>query len=182
MSGVIARRYAKAVFSLAREEQALEETAAELERLASLARDPELGGMLANPLLSQATRKALAETLASQLQLRSTTRNFVLLLADNGRMDQLIGIHDVYQRLVDQTLGRVRARLTSATALTPIQQEQVVTTFERITGKKVLAAVAVDPDLLGGVVVEVVGTVYDGSLRTQLGRLAAAIAGNRSDL
>lgn len=182
MTGVAARRYAKAIFSLAREEQALEETSAELEQLAAVARDPDVASALANPLLSLPNRKALADTLATQFRLRLTTRNFVCLLADHGRLDQLVGIHEVYQRLVDQTLGRVRARFTSATPLNSVQLEQLVSTFERITEKKVLAQASVDSELLGGVVVEVAGKVYDGSLRTQLGRLAGAIAGSRSYL
>lgn len=178
----VARRYAKALFALARDEQALERVAVELESLATLARDPAVGDTLANPLLSFAARRAIARTLADQLQLSTTTRNFLGLLAEHQRLDQLVAIADHYRRLLDEQLGQVRARITSAVALSPTQKDEIVATFARLTGKRVLPTLAVDADLLGGVIVEVEGKVYDGSLRTQLGRLAASIAGSRAGL
>lgn len=182
MIGSIARRYAKAIFSLAQDESTLEPTGDEIERLAAVAADPELAAALANPLLSSTTRRAIARSLAERLDLRPTTRNFVALLADHQRLDQLVGIADQYRRLVDRALGRVRVQITSATALTAEQQERVVAAFARKTGRSVLPTVSVEPALLGGVIVEVEGKVYDGSVRTQLTRLAGNIAGSRSHL
>lgn len=178
----IARRYAKALFSLARDEGTLDATGNELERLARLAADPQLGPVLANPLLSEAARRSLARTVGEGLALARTTRNFVGLLADHQRLDQLAGIADQYRRLVDQELRRVRATLTSARPLDPPQEAAVKAKLEQITGKTVLAERRLDPALLGGVVVEVEGRVFDGSVRTQLERLAASIAGGRSYL
>jgi F-type H+-transporting ATPase subunit delta len=178
----IARRYAKALFSLAREEDTLDATGGELERLAHLAADSDVGPMLANPLLATATRRALAKTLGEQLALGPTTRNFVGLLAEHKRLDQLAGIDDQFRRLVDQELGRVRATLTSAVDLDPNESATLTRRFEQMTGKTVLTESEVDPALLGGVVVEIGGRVFDGSVRTQLERLAASIAGGRSYL
>jgi F-type H+-transporting ATPase subunit delta len=178
----IARRYAKALFSLAREERALDQTGSELEQLARLADHPEIGPVLANPLLSPASRRNLARTLGERLALAPTTRNFVGLLADHQRLDQLAGIADHFRRLVDQELRRVRAKLTSAVELDPPQQAAMTAKLENVTGKTVLAENRVDPALLGGVVVEIEGRVFDGSVRNQLERLAASIAGGRSYL
>jgi F-type H+-transporting ATPase subunit delta len=178
----IARRYAKALFSLARDERTLDATGNELDRLGRLAADPQIGPVLANPILSQTTRRNLARTLGEQLALAPTTRNFVGLLADHQRLDQLAGIADQYRRLVDQELRRVRARLTSARPLESSEETAMKARLEQITGKTVLAESRVDPALLGGVVVEVEGQVFDGSVRTQLERLAANIAGGRSYL
>ena len=110
MTGAIAKRYAKALFALARDEGALEETGEALRRLAVIAEDPEIGPQLANPLLSTKTRAALARTLTERLELGPTTGNFVGLLAINQRLDQLGGIAAHYQRLVDQELGQTRAK------------------------------------------------------------------------
>lgn len=178
----VARRYAKAIFSLARDEQTLEPVAAELERLATLVADPALGSTITNPLLSAAARSAIARTLADQLQLSTTTRNFLGLLANHKRLDQLVAIFDHYRRLLDAQLAQVRAHISSAVALSTTQQNEIVATFAGLTGKRVLATVDVDAELLGGVIVEVEGKVYDGSLRTQLGRLADSIAGSRAGL
>lgn len=178
----VARRYAKAIFSLARDEQTLEPIAAELERLAELGRDATLAATITNPLLSAGARSAIARTLADQLQVSTTTRNFLGLLANQQRLDQLPAIFDHYRRLLDTQLAQVRAHISSAVPLSPAQQNEIVATFAGLTGKRVLATVDVDPALLGGVIVEVAGKVYDGSLRTQLGHLAASIAGSRAGL
>lgn len=182
MTGSIARRYAKALFALAREEGSLEQTGVELQQLATVAQDPQFRAVVDNPLLTQEARRAVARTLASTLALRPSTRNFVHVLADHQRLDQLVGIADQYRRLLDQVLRRVRARIVSAMPLSAAQEEKLVTRFERLTGKTVLPTQQVEPDLLGGVIVEIEGKVYDGSLQTQLQQLATAIAGGRSHL
>lgn len=180
MSEAIARRYAKAIIAVAEEQNALEQTGDELRMLGVLAEDPQIALALANPLLSSTSRRGLARTIAEQLTLRPTMRNFLCLLADHRRLAQLGRIADQYQKLLDHMLGRVRATFTSATPLSAAQSDAVISALARQTGRTVLADQRVDPRLLGGVVVNVEGTVYDGSLRTQLEALAARIAGGRS--
>ena len=182
MTGSVAKRYAKALFALARDEGALEETGETLRRLAVIAADPETGPQLTNPLLSTKTRAALARTLSEHLELGRTTGNFVGLLADNQRLDQLPGIAAYYQRLVDQELGQTRAKLTSAIHLDDAQRVALIAKLQHMTEKKVLAEYNIDPQLLGGVVVEIEGRVLDGSVRTQLEKLSTRIASERSYL
>jgi F-type H+-transporting ATPase subunit delta len=177
MIGVIARRYAKALFLLAGEESSLEQTGVELQQLAEVASDPKLAETLSNPLLLPSARRAIAQTLADKLVLRQTTRNFLCLLADHHRLGQIGGIADHYRRLLDDARGRVRAAISSAVPLTDEQESRLVSAFERVTGRTVLPTRQVDPGLLGGIVVEIAGKVYDGSLKTQLQQLAASIAG-----
>jgi len=176
----IARRYAKAIVGVAQEQNTLEQTGDELRLLGALAADPQIAQSLANPLLSAAARRGLASAIAEQLTLRPIMRNFLCLLADHRRLDQLVGIADQYQRILDQMLGRVRATITSSGALTPAQSDALIAVMARQSGRTVLAEERVEPALLGGVVVDIEGTVYDGSLRTQLEALATSIAGGRS--
>jgi len=180
MSGLIARRYAKAIIAVAHEQNALEQTGDELRVLGSLASDPQIAAALANPLLAATARRGLARTIAERLTLRPIMRNFLGLLADQRRLDQLAAIADQYHKILDERLGRVRATVTSAVPLSAAESEAVTTALARQTGRTVVAEQQVDPQLLGGVVVNVEGTVYDGSLRTQLEGLAASIAGGRS--
>lgn len=182
MTGSIARRYAKAIFSIAQEENEIERIGNELQQLAAIAGEPDVSRALANPLLPAAARSAIARTLADQLHLRPSTRNFVCLLADQRRLDQLAGIADHYQKLLDRAANRVRARVISAVPLDEAQIRATVAAFEKSTRRTVVAQTVVDPALLGGVLVEVEGKVYDGSVRTQLERLAATIAGGRGHL
>jgi F-type H+-transporting ATPase subunit delta len=176
----IARRYAKAIVAVAQEQNALEQTGDELLLLRALAEDPQIAHGLANPLLSASARRGLARAVAEQLKLRPIMRDFLCLLADHRRLDQLVGIADAYRKIIDEMLGRVRATITSAAPLTPEQTEAVTSALARQTGRTVLADEQVDPQLLGGVVVDIEGKVYDGSLRTQLEALATSIAGGWS--
>lgn len=173
----IARRYARAIFALAQEEGTLDRTGAELDILADAVRDPETAAGLASPLLSPANRRAIVDAVCERLALQPTTRKFLALLAERQRLGLLVGIGEQFRRILDQSLGRVRARITAAAALSAEQEAQVLQTFARLTGKTVLAESRVDPGLLGGLVVEVEGTVYDGSVQTQLQHLAGLIAG-----
>jgi len=178
MMGSIARRYARALFLLAEEQGVLEQTGIELQQLAEVAAAPEMAALMANPLLSAQARRAVANTLAEQLALTGTMKSFVCLLADKHRLDHLVGIADAYRRMLDEVRMRVRAVIRTAVELEEAEGERIVEVFERVTGKTVLATQEVDGSLLGGVVVEVGGTVYDGSLKTQLEKLAAGIAGS----
>lgn len=180
MSASIARRYAKAIFVIAKENNRLEQTGEELDALASLAGHPDLAATISNPILGEKSRAAIASTLADQLKLDPTTRNFVFILADHKRLDQLVGVAEYYRRFVDLQLGRTRAAIVSAGELRADDRQALISALEKLTGKTVLATERVDPELLGGLVVEVHGKVYDGSVQTQLQRLAASIAGRQS--
>jgi len=177
MTGAVARRYAKALFALAKEEQALEQTVEQLQRMAALVDDPAIGPTLRSPLLSAERRRQLAQTLARELSLSDLLTRFVGVLADQQRLKQLPAMAEYFQLLLDQELGRVRITMCSARTLDAQQQEQIAGVFARLTGKQVVPTVAVDPELLGGVVVEVGSKVYDGSVRTQLERLAKELGG-----
>jgi F-type H+-transporting ATPase subunit delta len=178
----VARRYAKAIASIAKEQGALDSIGTELRSLAGLAADAAISPILANPLLSPDSRQAIARSLGEQLHLGPMTRNFLNLLADHQRLDHLAAIADQYDRIVDKELGRVRARIRTAVELSADQRQAVDAALERLTGRKVIAERSVEPELIGGMVVEVEGKVYDGSVRTQLRRLASAMAGGRSFL
>ena len=176
----VARRYAKALFSSAKDDQALEPTAQQLQRIAKVVDDPELGPVLRSPLLAPTRRRELSQSLARELQLAPLLTRFLALLADQHRLGEVPMIADYFQRLLDDELGRARIAIRSATALGQQQQDDIVAVFARLTGRQILPTVGVDADLLGGVVVEVAGTVYDGSVRTQLDRLTKELTGNAS--
>ena len=180
ISGRVARRYAKALFALAKEADRLEPIGETLAALGALAADPAVAPALANPLLRAEARRRMADALAESVAAERLVRNFLCLLADRQRLDHLARIAQQYERLVDEALGRVRATVWTAAPLVEADVELVRRALERLTGKTVVLALRDDPELLGGVVAEVEGKVYDGSLRTQLRRLAASIAGSRA--
>jgi F-type H+-transporting ATPase subunit delta len=176
----VAGRYAKALFALAKESGALQPTADQLGHIAAVASDPTIEPVLRSPLLSAARRRDLAEMLVRELQLPDLLARFVRLLADHQRLAALPAIAERFQNLLDRELGRVRIAIRSARALDAKQERDIVATFTRLTGKQVIPTVAINPDLLGGVVVEAEGKVYDGSVRTHLDRLAKELIGTAS--
>ncbi len=177
MKGSVSRRYAKALFSLAKEMRVLEPTAEELLRLGAAAANPALAPVLKSPLLSPSRRMELAKTFIGEFKLSDLLTRFVRLLADRQRLAELPGIADYYMQLLDDEKGRLRLGVRTAVQLTDAQLRLLVETFARITGREVISTVTIDPALLGGVVAEVQGKVYDGSVRTQLDRMATGLAG-----
>ena len=178
MSGAVGRRYAKALFALAKESAALQPAADQLNRVAALASDPDIGPVLRSPLLSAVRRTEIAAMLARELQLSDLLTRFVLLLADQQRLGALPAIATRFQALLDDELGRVRVAVSAARALDAKQEAELVATFAKLTGKQVIHTVTLDPDLLGGIVVEAEGKVYDGSVRTQFDRLEKELGGS----
>lgn len=180
MTSRVARRYARAIFALAHDAKQLQPVADEIGRLAALAAEPTVLAVLKSPTLTLDNRAKLADTLARELSLSPHVANLVRLLAQHHRLGEIEGIRDGYQALLDIELGRVRITIRSARPLQPQQQEAILATFARRTGKEVIPTVVVDPDLLGGVQVEVGNTVFDGSVRTHLDRLAHELVGPSS--
>lgn len=172
----VARRYAKAIFALAEEQRELETIGRQLLAAAAEMAIPDLAEVASSPRLSTERRHALVEAVAQQLQLSPVVTTFLELLADKQRLAELGPIADHFQRLEDQALGRVRMRIRSAVPLGDADRDRIAAAFGRELGRTVLATTEVDPSLLGGVVVEGDGKVYDGSVLSQLDRLAKQLA------
>ena len=170
-----ARRYAKALLGLAREQGAEEAVGAELSQVASVLADPALAKVLALPALPLKTRRDIVEQLVTALSPLPLLSNFLRVLAENDRLSAIADIENAYQRLLERAMGRVRAGVRSATPLSEEELKSLVDAFSRLTGMTVLPTVEIDPELLGGVVVEIEGQVYDASLKTQLRRLGETL-------
>jgi len=167
--GSIARRYAKALFDLAVDAGRVEPWAGGLAALKkAVDSSPELRDLLENPVHAKEQRQAVAGKLAGALGLDAEPANLLALLADRNRLAYLAGIADTFGQLADQKLGRVRAKVTSAVALSETEAQALAQKLAAIGGGQVLLERAVEPELLGGVVAQVGSLVYDGSLRSQL--------------
>jgi F-type H+-transporting ATPase subunit delta len=176
VTSAIAKRYARALASVAGETNHLEQTADELEGIAGWLDDVDVKAAFESPSLGVAARRALVGRLAESLGLSELTRNFLSMLAERGRLDQFRPIVQAYEALVDRSLGRVRAVVRAATALDDASVAKIRSVLEQMTGKKVIASVVVDPTLIAGVSVEIEGRVYDGSAQTQLAHLTRSMA------
>ena len=170
--GSIARRYAKALFSLADEQGQVEQWSTSLDALGrALASSPELRATLESPLFEKEQRRGVVASLGKAIGLAETPSSFLLLLADRARLAYLPAIIQNFRDLADERLGRVRAKVTSAVPLSPEEAKRIAEKLAQGRKTQVIVETAVDAALLGGVVAQVGSLVYDGSVRSQLEEL-----------
>jgi F-type H+-transporting ATPase subunit delta len=175
--GGAARRYARALLALAREESRVAEVRAELRRFgALLAEHPALRDVLLQPLHPVAERRAVLNALSERLGTSPLLRNFQAYLVAQRRLVAWDAIEDEYGRLADAEAGLSKARVRSASPLSAAQRERLQRALERQSGRRITLEVEVDPALVGGAVAQLGDTLFDGSLRTQLQQLRASLA------
>ena len=138
----------------------------------ALASSPELGNALASPAVKRPKKRAVIARLAETLELSGVAKNFLLVLVDHRRTAELSGIIAAFERMVDERLGILKVDVASARELNEKQQAALVQRLEAMTGKKIFLNRTIDGDLLGGMVVRVGSTLYDGSVRGQLDSLS----------
>jgi F-type H+-transporting ATPase subunit delta len=173
----VAKRYARALLGLSEDRSQLETWGGELERLAQIADAPEVAFRLASPEISHAARVEAMAKIAERLDLSYPLRSLAVVVARHGRIADLIAISQSYQDQLDLLLGRARATLTFAREPKSEDVEAMVRGLEAMVHKTVIATVKVDQSLLGGVVAELEGKIYDGSLATRLSEAERRLAG-----
>lgn len=168
----ISKRYARAFFEIAGEERKLEQYYNELRQFSSIvAENRDLGGFLANPVFEQETKQKVLEKIIGKLSLSKMTINFLRLLIDKKRIDVLPDIEACYRQLMDETLQKVRVTVTTAFPLSGDMQAYITSSLKKMTGRDVEVTVADDKGLLGGIVIGVGDTLYDGSIKNQLNNM-----------
>ncbi len=169
IEGKLSRRYAKAVFGLAAGRQ--EAIGAELDGFLEAFENPSLRKVLGNPAFHQERRKDIVVDVAARLGLSELTTHFFSLLVTRDRLDGLSSIVRQYHRLLDDSAGRVNARVVVAQPLGDERRDSLAAVVGERTGKTAVLTEEVDPAIIGGIIVEVGGKVYDGSVRTRLQNL-----------
>jgi F-type H+-transporting ATPase subunit delta len=172
---VVDRVYARALFDAALAEDRLQPVREQLGQVvAAEAEVPELRELLRNPQLDPRARAAALQDLLSGGE--ELLRNFLLVLVDKGRTGQLEEIAREFERLVAEHEGIVHAELTTAVELSDAEARDLLARIEDSTGRKVEATRKVDPDLIGGIVLQVGSYRLDGSVRGRLNRLRRELA------
>ena len=165
----IARRYAKALLLIGKEDGKTETYREELAGFnAFIEKQRTLEQAINNPLYNAAGRKKVLETIIGKMALSGIMKSFLTLLFDKGRFIYLSSINDFYQKLADEVKGIARASLVSASELSSETVEKIRTTLSNRTGKEVILEVEEDSSLIGGIVTRIGDLVLDGSIKTQL--------------
>lgn len=177
-SPAVAKSYAKALFALASERQQADQIERELEQTATLvAGDAQIGAVLRRPWISPAHKRTLAEEIGQRLELSKLGRDFLALIAAQGRADHLTAIAEAYRGMLDAARGRVRARVRTAAPLTETDRAALSARLSRaLGGKQIVVEEVLDQQLLGGFVAEIGSLIVDGSLNGQLARLQERLA------
>lgn len=179
---VIARNYAETLFTLA-ERHGGRTTAEEYQRalddLASLLEsEPRVREFLETPRISaEQKRQALRATLAGRVP--DLFLRFVMVLVERRRQGLISEIAAAYRELVDEAMGRIRVSVVVSQAPDAALAEDIRRGLEARLGKAVIPQFAVDPDILGGVVVRVGDQILDGSVRSRLAHLRRRMAESR---
>jgi F-type H+-transporting ATPase subunit delta len=172
-----ARRYARAVYDLARESGDPEAVGRELAQVTDIVtRDTAVRDVLTRPWIKPDDRRAIAAAIAQKAGARKLVQDFLGLVAERGRADHLTEIVGAYQALEDAERGQARAHVRSAVALTDAEKRELSGRLERALGKRILLEERVDATLLGGFVAQVGSLILDGSLDGQLARLRQRLA------
>ncbi|MDA3971499.1 MAG: ATP synthase F1 subunit delta [Desulfobulbaceae bacterium] len=178
-NALLAKRYAKALFAVGKEENALDEYATSLKEFATmLADNPELDDALSNPMYPLDAREGVMAEVVKAADLSTIMGNFLNLIVQKRRADVLGDIAEMFQILVDEENNTAQGTVVSATELSAEMQAKVQETLEKITGKQVTLTTQVDESIIGGMIAKVGDLVMDGSIKTQLEELKESIKGS----
>jgi F-type H+-transporting ATPase subunit delta len=163
---LVAKRYGKALFEVAQKHGLLQEIGADLQLILESLASSDISKWLSHPATSSERKKAILENSFADVQ--PLTKNFLYLLVDERRENELNGIASEFKKLALEATGMAEAIVTTAYPMSSSEKAELVTTFAEIIGKKLVMEERVDSDILGGVIVQVGDRLYDGSLKTKL--------------
>lgn len=172
--GAPARRYAQALFDLARERGALDTWLEDLRLAASALREPGVRGVLDAPQVALGEKEAVLR--ASLRGLDPAVQNTVVLLLRRQRLDRIGDVIADYERLADEARGIARAQLTTAVELADAEAERLRALLAQTLRQEVRLSKDVDSRLIGGAVLRVGDRLLDGSIATRLQMLRRVLA------
>ena len=172
MNGAVSSRYAAALADVAFERNDGERVKADLASFVeAFSESADLRNVLETPAIGYEAKQKAIQKLAERMELTPEVPNFVQLLVIHRRTELLREIQQAFERELNARLGIAEAEVKSARELSAGEKEKLKAALEQRTGKKIEARFSEDESLIGGTVVRVGSTVYDGSVREQLIRL-----------
>lgn len=164
-----ARAFADVVFSMKLDSN---QVISEVRSLQQLVQDNvELRRVWEDPSIAAAQKRGVLDGLVERLGSARQVRNFFAVLIDHRRIAQLDDIVSEFQHEINERLGFAEAEVSTARALTDVEKRELENQISQLTGKRVQAKYVVDLKLLGGAVVQLGSTIYDGSVHGQLRRI-----------
>jgi F-type H+-transporting ATPase subunit delta len=172
----VGERYAQALFDLALETNKIDAVRADLKSLkAAWTESADLRRLATSPVISAEDQVKGLIAIATRAKFEITTRNFLGLLAQNGRARDLAAVIAGFEALYAKHAGIVAAEVVSTQALTAAQLKTITTALTTALGKNPEITTRVDPSILGGLKVKVGSKLFDASLKTKLDQMKFAL-------
>ncbi|PKB82476.1 MAG: hypothetical protein BZY88_04410 [SAR202 cluster bacterium Io17-Chloro-G9] len=163
---VSGKRYAQAIFELAKEQDQLDQWAGDLQLVFQALQDEEFNAFLKHAEVPAADKVTAIGTVLSSVH--PLVQNLVHILVSGGLVDLLPQLHEAYESLLDEYRDRQRVEVTSAIPLEDRELERITTFLSGLIQKEVVATTVVDESILGGVVIRMGDRLLDGSARSRL--------------
>lgn len=174
----LADRYAAALYELAEENKALDQTANQLRAVKKMIEESaDLRRLIGHPLMKREDQMRAMMKVLQEAKMDDLIVRFVGLVANNRRLMQLPSIIQAFLKKLSEARGEVTAYVTSATPLLQEHVQKLTDILQKSQGGKVDIEANVDPELLGGIVVRLGSRMIDASLKTKLNKLQVAMKG-----
>lgn len=165
----LSKRYAKALFGLGQQDGSYVKYGDELAAFVSFYKQSaDFRHAVSSPVFAMDARKKILDSVLNMGGFSQMARNFLNLLLDKDRIGSIESISEVYSRLVDEVSNISNAEIVTAMPLKKETLDRVVKTFEGLISRTIRAEVVEDPDIIGGIIVKIGDTFWDGSIRAQI--------------
>lgn len=165
----VAVRYASALFTETSQANTLETTIADVRGLrAMLADSRDFALFVESPIIKASQKSAAMKVIAEKSRFAPTTVNFLQLLIDKSRINELAGVLESFETLYNERQGLIPIMVTSAIELDSAQKDKLMKKVEEYTGKKPIPSYIVNPALVGGFTVKIGDNMLDNSIKRQL--------------
>lgn len=179
---LIATRYAAALLDLAEAKKAVSKVQKDLEALSKLLEtSADFQTFTASPLVSEAERLSVIETISTKAKFQKLTHNFLGTLVENRRLDTLSAVIAAFHRLFSERSGEVIAEVTTAHKLSAAQSKELVKVLSKEVGSDIILSAKVDKNILGGMIVKIGSRMVDNSVARKLERLGAVLVCQNAD-
>jgi F-type H+-transporting ATPase subunit delta len=174
----VARRYASALADVVIERREEREVQSEIKYWAAMiAGNPQLKEVFANPTVAYNQKRSVLEELLTRTRVRETTASFLRVLLQNQRLAQLPEIAERFGQILDERSGVVAAEITTARPIPEELKKALHDSLASATGLTVRLTFATDEAIIGGLVARIGSTIFDGSVESNLERLAEGLSG-----
>lgn len=172
---IVAKRYAKALFELARDHGIADQVGKQLQAIdLQLRGNADLRKLLNHPGMTAEVKLTVLRDAYGD-QVAEMVYNTIQLMIDRGRGTLVSALASYYEIIADEALGQAKAIVYAPTALEENEASEIAAQFGRVTGKRIQVIPVIEPSLLGGLRVQIGGRLYDGSLASKLTQMEKSL-------